>query len=1118
MDVGVWLRSLGLGQYEATFRDNEIDGAVLPRLTVEDLKDLGVAVVGHRRKIMSAIEELDATSLARTDAIKPPQTQAPPPVGASPDGAERRPITVMFCDLVGSTELAAALDVEDWRNLVNTYLDAASNAVTGLGGHVLKRLGDGLMAVFGYPQAQENDAERAVRAALGVQQALGEVNARNAAIGAPQLAVRIGLESGPVVVDAAGEVFGEAPNIAARVQAAAEPGTVLATSSVHRQVAGLFIVEDKGAHQLKGAPAPVALYRIVRISGGRRRKGARLLTPFVGREEDLGVLARCLERALAGNGHFVLVVGEPGIGKSRLIEEFRGQLAERPHSWIEWSSSQLLQNTPLHPILGWGRARFGGPEVLPERRLAELESLLADLKLDTAKHVPLLAPLVDIPVPPERLPSLSLEEIRRGQLAAMVEWAIAGARDQPLVLVFEDLQWFDPTSIDLVQALSERCAQAPILFLATARPEFRPPWSLRPHHKVISLAPLDAAQVQRMITELASRRTLSTDVMRRVSERAGGVPLFVEEVTRLILERGERGAAQAIPPTLQQSLAARLDRLGSAREVAQIGAVLGRSFSYALLRDVAALVKIGDPGSLTDVAYRGLDEASLKSALACLVDADLLFVDGVPPEVTYRFKHALIQDAAYDSLLRSRRQTLHRRAAAALIAAQSEPEAIARHFTAAGAKDLAIEWWGKAGEEALRRSAFKEAIAHLGKAIAMADEAEREAPEHEATDPALSERRLRLHTDYGHAAMWLKGFAADEMSAAYARASQFAGPADEAPRFVAYYGECLRSFMRGEHRQAHAAAKAFLQEAKAEGRHTEAGVARRVLGFVSLQLGDLQAARNVLERALGDYVRERDRETLFRFGNDTQVSATNFLALTEWHLGELERARQLSDESTHRASELGHVAAVASALFFRTAIESRRGDAPATRVTVESLLALTEEHNLKTFTDLGQVYANWARGKQRDPEAGAVGLKQALASYLALGNKSGAPSFHGLLAELEALRPDLDSALTTIDAGLAIAEETGSITQTRISIGSAANSCGFDLPASPIPPRKLSKPPSPLRRDKARGAMFCWPPTRSRSSTNQRAVQTTPKRSSRRRSKAFPRRRKCLRSHRRRRC
>ncbi len=324
------------------------------------------------------------------------------------------------------------------------------------------------------------------------------------------------------------------------------------------------------------------------------------------------------------------------------------------------------------------------------------------------------------------------------------------------------------------------------------------------------------------------------------------MPLFVEEVTQLVLERGERRSAQAIPPTLRLSLAARLDRLGPAREVAQISAVLGRSFSYGLLRDVA---------SQAGRANKGFDEPSLQFALARLVDSALLFVDGLPPKATYRFKHALVQDAAYESLLRSRRQILHRHAAAALIAGQSDPEEIAHHCAAAGDKDLAIEWWGNAGEDALRRSAFKEAMAHLGKAIALADEVEREAPEHEVQDQALSERRLRLHTDYGHTVMWLKGFGAEEMSAAYARASQFAAPADEAaPRFIAYYGECLTSFMRGEHRQAHAEAEAFLREAEAEGRATESGVARRLLGFVSLQLGDLQTARNALERALRDYV------------------------------------------------------------------------------------------------------------------------------------------------------------------------------------------------------------------------------------------------------------------------
>jgi class 3 adenylate cyclase/predicted ATPase len=1027
MHVREWLRGLGLGQYEERFRDNKIDMDVLADLTAGDLERLDIPL-GDRRRLLRSIGEL---------AAHEPRAAQPGAVAAAPssapqsfthlDFAERRPITVMFCDLAGSTSLASRLDAEDWRNIVNAYLEEASRAVTGLGGHVLKRLGDGLMALFGYPQAEENDAERAVRAALAIQRALEELNARNAGAGLPELVARIGLETGPVIVDAAGEVFGETPNIAARVQAAAEPGTVLVTSTVQRQIAGLFIVEDGGAHELKGVPAPVTLYRILRISGGRRRKSARILTPFIGREEDLAILARRWERTRAGEGQFMLIVGEPGIGKSRLVQEFRAQLGETPHSWIEWSSSQLLQNTPLHPVLGWGRARFGGPHLAPERRLAELESVLAQLKLDAAELAPLLAPLVDIPVPPERLPSLPPDEIHRRQLSAMIDWAMAAAGAQPIVLVLEDLQWFDPSSIDLVRALSDRGALAPLLILATARSEFRSPWSLRPHHSVISLTPLDDAQVQRMVGELASQRALSPEVIKGVSERAGGVPLFVEEVTRLLLERGEQGGVQAIPPTLRQSLAARLDRLGSARELAQIGAVLGRSFSYEVLRKVVShgdLVESGHAG-LGEASDKEFDESLLQIALGRLLDADVLFVDGVPPDAIYQFKHALIQDTAYDSLLKSRRQTLHRLAAEALIEANEEPEPVARHFAEAGLDNLAVDWWSNAGENALRRSAYKEAIAHLGRAIAMTEKAQRVATRRGGGDAVVSSRLLKLHTDYGHAAMWSRGFAADEMSTAYARASQFAGSAEGAvARFNAYYGQWLSDFVRGQHRQARETAETFLREAEAEGRSTEAGVARRILGVVLLFLGDLQAARSVLERALSDYIRERDGDTLFRFGNDTQASATNFLALTEWHLGQLARARQLTDRSTRGAAELGHVAAVAGAILYKTIIECRRGDVPATRLGAESLLALAEDHNMKTYADLGQLYANWARGRQLDPEAGALGLRRALESYLAQGNRSGAPSFHGMLAELEAITGGYDSALVQIDQGLAIAYET----------------------------------------------------------------------------------------------
>jgi class 3 adenylate cyclase len=613
MDVGGWLRSLGLGQYETKFRDNKIDADLLPWLTDAGLKDIGISALGDRLRLLGAIAALDSgkplangASFPKAAALKGPEVSA-----------ERRPITVMFCDLVGSTSLAAKLDPEDWRNLVNAYLDEASKAVTALGGHVLKKLGDGLMALFGYPQAQENDAERAVRAALAIQRALAEINAKNHGKGAPDLLARIGIESGPVVVEATGEVFGDAPNVAARVQAAAEPGSVLVTMNVQRQVAGLFVAEEQAARELKGVTEPVQLFRIVRASGGGRRGGARTLTPFVGREEELGLLARRWERARTGEGQLVLIVGEPGLGKSRLLDEFRTQLTETPHTWGEWSASQLLQNTPLHPITEWGRQRFGADDAPAEQRLADLENTLRLVGLDPAEHAPLLAPLVDIPLPLGRAASFPPEELRRRQLAAMSAWVLAGARSQPLVLAIEDLHWADPTSLDLLRALADRGAQAPLLLLATTRPEFRPPWSLRPHHSLISLSPLDRAGVARMVGEISASHALSKEVVEGVNQRTGGVPLFVEEVTRLLLERGEQGGVQAIPPTLQQSLAARLDRLGPAREVAQIGAVLGRDFAYRLLRDVA-----------------DLDEPTLQASLDRLADADLLFVEGAPPQAT----------------------------------------------------------------------------------------------------------------------------------------------------------------------------------------------------------------------------------------------------------------------------------------------------------------------------------------------------------------------------------------------------------------------------------------------------------------------------------------------------
>jgi class 3 adenylate cyclase len=476
MNVAQWLNAIDLGQYEAVFRDHEIDAGVLRDLVEGDLEKIGIPL-GHRKRLLKAIAALGT-------AEAPAKPSSPSPVPSPAGVAERRPITVMFCDLVGSTSMAAKLDAEDWRTLVNTYLDDASAAVTGLGGYVLKKLGDGLMALFGYPHAQENDAERAVRAALAIQRGLVEINARNASKGTPELQARIGLDSGQVVVDATGEVFGDAPNIAARVQGAAEPGSILITATVQRQTAGLFVAEDRGQHTLKGLLAPMTLYRVVRASGGGRRGGGRALTALVGREEELDHLGRRWDRARQGDGQLTLIVGEPGLGKSRLMEEFHSRLGETPHTWTEWSSSQLLQNTPLHPIAEWGRQRFGA-DLPTEQRVADLEHTLQLIGLDPTEYAPLLAPLVDVLLPENRAAKLAPEELHRRQLAAMTALILASAKTQALVLAFEDLHWADPTSLDLIRALAERGAQAPLLIIATARPEFRAPWSVRSHHRAL---------------------------------------------------------------------------------------------------------------------------------------------------------------------------------------------------------------------------------------------------------------------------------------------------------------------------------------------------------------------------------------------------------------------------------------------------------------------------------------------------------------------------------------------------------------------------------------------------------------------------------------------------------
>jgi predicted ATPase len=723
---------------------------------------------------------------------------------------------------------------------------------------------------------------------------------------------------------------------------------------VQRQIAGLFVAEDYGSHELKGVPERMTLFRLVRASGGGRRAGQRHLTPLVGRDEEIAMLMRRWERARQRDGQLVLIVGEPGLGKSRLIEELRTRLGETPHTWTEWSCSQLLQNTPLHPIAEWGRQRFGGADIPAERKLADLENTLALIKIDTAESVPLLASLMDIPLPKERLPDLAPQELRRRQLAAMTNWVIAGARSQPVVLALEDVHWADPTTLDFIRGIVERGALAPLLLLITARPEFRAPWAIRSHHTTISLAPLDQSQVREMVAELSARHALSKQIVDGVTERTGGVPLFVEEVTRLLLERGEQGGIQAIPPTLQQSLMARLDRLGPAREVAQIAAVIGRDFSYGLLRAVA-----------------GIDDLALQGALDRLAEADILLVQGVPPQSEYRFKHALIQDAAYENLLKSRRQILHCRVGEALrdTIAPVEPELLAHHFSQGGLPEAAIEWWGKAAHRSLERSALIEAVAQFTRAIDLI-----------ATLPgtrALRREQIKLQVALINALHHVKGYAAPESKAAVERArlliEQAEGlgepPEDPLLLFTVLYGVWAASWVAFNGDVCRDLAAHFLALAETQGAKGPRMIGHRLMGLCLAVMGDFVKSREHFDQAIALYDAAKHRTFATRFGTDSRVSVLSSRSWTLWALGYPEKALADSDQALKDAGEIAQAATLMHALAFASWTHICCGNYAAAEAQADKVIALADQKGTvlwKALGMLGQGSALALTGKASD--------------------------------------------------------------------------------------------------------------------------------------------------------
>ena len=713
MDVVVWLRSLGLGKYEAAFRENEITEKVLPNLTAEDLKELGVAALGHRRTLLDAIAALRNDGSGKTPSIDTTTSSSAASVHPE-DRAERRQVTVMFSDLVGSTALSARMDPEDLREVISAYQKCVAEIIQRFGGFVAKFMGDGVLVYFGYPQAHEDDAERAVRAGLEIVTAVRGLKTHAA------LQTRVGIATGLVVVGdliGSGEsqeraIVGETPNLAARLQGMAEPNSVVIAENTRKLLGNLFEFEDLGAQDLKGISGLCERGRHcvrLRWRAASRLSTGRGLTELVGREEEVELILRRWSKARCGEGQVVLLTGEPGIGKSRLTAALMERLANEPHTRSRYFCSPQHTDSALYPIISqMERAAAFTHDNNTQAKLDKLDALLAK-SLTPPQDAALLADMLSLPND-GRYPTLELDPQQRRQktLEALTAQLEALAQAKPVLMIFEDVHWIDPTSLEAVGRTVDRLRTLGVLLIVTYRPEFEPPWIGRPYVTALTLNRLGEREITAMIDRVTGNKALPESIRQDIIERTDGVPLFVEEMTKAVLEDESEGEAQrttaavpspasAVPASLHASLMARLDRLGPAKEVAQIGSAIGREFSHTVLASVVSKPEI-----------------ELESALDHLIAAGLLFRQGVPPHASYLFKHALVQDAAYGTLLREPRRALHGRIADILESqfsdiAESQPELLARHYTEAGQIEKAAGFWGKAGQRSFARSALVEA-------------------------------------------------------------------------------------------------------------------------------------------------------------------------------------------------------------------------------------------------------------------------------------------------------------------------------------------------------------------------------------------------------------------------
>lgn len=1012
--VRAWLERQGLGQYGPAFERNDVDLDVLESLTEADLETLGVSL-GHRKRLLKAIVERAGR--------RPEAAGRTPPIESTTAAGERRQVTVLFCDLVDSVLLSRERDPEEFRALMAAYHGAVAQSVQRYEGFVAQIQGDGVIAYFGYPLAHESEADRAIRAGLAIVESLAAMVPG----GQVRLRARVGIASGLVVVShilaPEKNAVGDTPNLAHRLQGVAQPGEVMVTDRVRVLAAGAFDYEDRGYPMLKGVGDTVRVWRVVGPSGAASRFEAATrggMTPLVGREEEIGLLLDRSELAKAGRGQVVLIVGEPGIGKSRTMRALRERLDQEGAHAVQFQCSPYHVNSALFPVIDHFERLLGferGDDTV--ERIGKLEAAVAGRWTRSTRDCHLLARMLNLDADAHYGPlELTPQRQKEDTLHLLVDTLAGIARDRPTLVLFEDAHWADPTTLELLDLLVRRAESLPLLSLVSFRPEFRPSWTAM-HVTLLPLARLSRIQSAHFVERMMGGKALPEDLVGQIVDKTDGVPLFLEELTKAVLESGlveDAGShfrytaavdRMAIPATLRDSLMARLDRLIPVKEIAQIGAVIGREFAYEL---VAAVSPMRGP--------------ALEDALSRLVSSELVFQRGAIPQAVYTFKHALVQDAAYDSLLKAKRQELHAEIAGAIQAhspgvIDTEPELLAHHFTAAGMLSTAIPLWRRAGEIALRRMALSEAIAHLERGLGL-NQSMPPGPERD-----LSELELRTHL--GTAWMALRGWPAQEVADHLKPALQLARRLGHNEPMVAIsFGLWANVLVRGRIAESLPLGTETIAEgeASADGEllivgHVEAMVSRFWLGHLTAAAGHGRHIQNLYDAsAHRDIVRKTNFDPMSAFG----LYAAHF----QWMLGYPDQALNTLLAKEAHARAIGHVFDLGFALTTGSHAFDYRGEPEALMLRVEEAERLGRESSVPFISEvMAQVMRGVAMLRAGDSVGARGQIAHGMGMWSAHGSNIWNPYLRALLAEAEAGSGDFPRALALLDESIDQANRPG---------------------------------------------------------------------------------------------